>query len=72
MLGKQHKEIVPKKSMTMASRQNKLLHTNLCGPFKHSLLGASKYFLLSQMTFQKRHGYFSYVNFLKLLKSSEH
>jgi hypothetical protein len=38
MLGKQHKKIVPKKNMIQASRQNKLLYTNLCGPFKHTWL----------------------------------
>ncbi len=44
-LGKDHKEIVPKTSTFRASEQNELLHSNMCGPFKHTSLGGSSYFV---------------------------
>jgi transposase InsO family protein len=54
VLAKQHKKIVPKKNMIQALRQNKLLHTNLCGPFKHTWLGGSKYFLTITYDFSRK------------------
>jgi hypothetical protein len=54
MLGKQHQKIVPKKNLIKASRQNKVLHTNLCEPFKHTWLGALKYFLIVTYDFSKK------------------
>jgi hypothetical protein len=63
-LGK-HQKIVPKNNMIKASRQNKLLHTNLCGPFKHTWLGTSKYFLIVTYDFSRKMWIFF------LLKKSE-
>ncbi len=35
----------PKESMTKLSEQNELIHTNICGPFRHLSLARSKYFI---------------------------
>ncbi len=45
VMGKQHKENAPKKSMTKSSQQNELIHTDICGSFWHLSLGRSKYFI---------------------------
>jgi hypothetical protein len=54
VLGKRHKNIVPKKNMIKASRQNELLHISLCGPFKHTWLGRSKYFFTITYDFSRK------------------
>jgi hypothetical protein len=72
MLGKQHKKIVPKKNIIQASKQNELLHTNLCGPFKHTWLGGSKYFFIVTYDFSRKMWIFFLLQKFEVLKISKH
>jgi hypothetical protein len=38
---------VPKENILGTSKQNEMMHVDLCRMFKHSSLGGSKYFLIS-------------------------
>jgi hypothetical protein len=72
LLGKQHQKIVPKNNMIKTSRQNKLLHTNLCGPFKHTWLGTSKYFLIVTYDFSRKMWIFFLLQKFEAFESSKH
>ncbi len=54
ILGKQHKEHVPKANVSRATTRNVLIHSNLCGPFIHTSLGGSKYFVTFTIDFSKK------------------
>jgi hypothetical protein len=44
VLGKEHKQAIPKESLSRAFEQHKLIHADLCGQIVHSSSGGSKCF----------------------------
>jgi hypothetical protein len=54
MLGKQHIDCI-KKNMRRTTRQNELsIHAHACGPFKHMLLGGSRFFITFTNDFSRK------------------
>jgi hypothetical protein len=58
VLGKEHKEHVPKVSVNRATARNELIHSDMCGPFTHTSFGGSKYFVTFIDYFSKKNWIF--------------
>lgn len=54
LLGKQHREAIPKKSQWRASEKLKLIHFDICGPIKPSSNASSRYFLAFTDDFSRK------------------
>lgn len=45
MVGKQHREVIPKKRIWRAKQQLQLIHSDICGPISHESHGNKRYIL---------------------------
>jgi hypothetical protein len=61
ILGKHHRSVIPKKSLTPTTRPLELIHSDLCGPLPTASLTGSRYILTFIDDFSRR----SWVYFLK-------
>ncbi|CAM6096997.1 unnamed protein product [Calypogeia fissa] len=61
VMAKQHRERIPRKSHSRATRPLQLIHTDLCGPFAISSIHGARYLL----TFIDDHSRFTWVYFLR-------
>lgn len=53
-IGKQHREIIPKKSQWRESEKLKLIHTDLCGPISPTSQGGKRYIFLLVDDFSRK------------------
>jgi len=54
LLGKQRREVIPKKAQWRASEKLESVHSNLCGPIKASSNSGSRYFMIFTDDFSRK------------------
>jgi len=54
LLGKQHREAIPKKEQWRTSEKLELVHYDLCGPIKPSSTSGSRYFMTFTDDFSRK------------------